>query len=419
LRESITGDTALSELQFHCWEFYVAYLDLRIARIWAVVILPIAVSLVQGTGSNSEAMRLVFNMLIDVTLFLQKLGMDADSSLFDLWTWLAERHHIQNASEQLGIQMCFHFVGWLTGLFDPSDEFVPHFLTLRGENEESARRQIFRRPAVRCTRVDIDAGRQPLHRLLRAFGSILPELEKTNRSFPERDLEVGSDSINTAYISLRNMRQALKLRIEWVNTLNQHLEFDQRNNILRVFRLPSLVRLLYRRKGETILNRLFVEDGRDRPADEVQTCPDVRSLLAEVILSSRLIFRDSARSWMTLTCILGKRYDKLIKDVQEDSDDPLLNVLRLADEKSTELQELYNGLEEGELRDIISASFFPTIGPRLLMLQRLSILQNPRSLINLWNDSGSWYALWAAVTFGGGALILGVVQLVIQIWQTH
>jgi hypothetical protein len=397
----------------------VAYLDLRIARIWAAIISPVAVCLAQDTESTSEeARRLIYNMLIDVVLFLRKLRMDGDSTLSDLWSWLAERYHVKNVSEPLGIQMCFHFIGWVTGLFDASPESSTLYLTLQADNEEPFRRQIFRYLAVRSTRVKIDAGRQPLHILFRRFGSILPELDKTNRTFPERELEVGTDSINTAYVSLRNMRQALKIKIEWVSTLNQHLEFDQRNNILRVFRLPSLIRLLYRRDGDILLNRLFTEDRRELSVDEVMS-PDVRNLLAEVILSLRLIFRDSTRSRMNLFLIFSKSKHKLIKDEQEGLDDPLLDIICAGDEKSTELQELYSDIQEGELRKIISASYFPILGPRLLDLQRLSILQNPRSLKNLWDDSGSWYALWAAVTLGGGALIVGVLQLAIQIWQRH
>jgi hypothetical protein len=358
-------------------------------------------------------------MLIDVVLFLRKLRMDDDCTLFDLWARLAERYQVKDASETLGIQMCFHFIGWVTGLFDPSPEPSPFFLTLQPGNETSARRQIFRRPAVRSTRVKIDGGRDPLHRLLSRFGAILPELEKINGTLLEGELETGTASINTAYVSLRNMRQALKIEIEWVSTLGQHLEFDQRNNVLRVFSLPSLLRLLYRRDGDTILNRLFTEDRSEVSSDEVRTSPDVRSLLAEVILSSRLIFRDSAHSRISLFHIFGKCNDELAKNENEGWDDPLMDILCVGHEKYPELQELYSDLQEGELRDIISASFFPTLGLRLLELQRLSILQNPRSLRNLWNDSGSWYALWAAVTFGGGALILGVLQLAFQIWQAH
>jgi hypothetical protein len=395
-------------------------LDLRIARIWVAIIMPVAVCLARDTESTSEeARRLIYNMLIDVVVFLRKLRMDVDCTLFDLWASIAERYKVRNASEPLGIQMCFHFIAWVTGLFDPSPESSSLFLALHVEDEKSARRQILRQPAVRRTRVKIDAGRQPLHRLLGRFGTILPELEKLNSTHLERELEVGTDSINTAYVSWRSMRQALKMEIEWVSTLNQHLEFDQRNNILRVFRLPSLLRLLYRCDGDTLLNRLFTEDRSENSVDEVRMRPDVRSLLAEVILSSRLVFRDSTRSRINLFRIFGKCNNELTKDEQEGWDDPLLEILSVANEKSAELQELYSDLQEGDLRDIISASFFPTLGPRLLDLQRLSILQNPRSLKNLWNDSGSWYALWAAVTFGGGALILGVLQLAIQIWQTH
>ena len=86
----------------------------------------------------------------------------------------------------------------------------------------------------------------------------------------------------------REPRTTLRLDV-----LNQHLEFDHRNAVLRIFRFPSMCRLMYRDVEGTLPNRLFHENEEEhdeRPPSPYAHAADMQDFLVEVLLSYRLIF---------------------------------------------------------------------------------------------------------------------------------
>jgi hypothetical protein len=85
------------------------------------------------------------------------------------------------------------------------------------------------------------SGNQPLLRIISRFGILLPQPESDLDLNASRDVEIATDCIDTAFISFQKLKEALKLKIEWVQTINQHLEFDQQINTLRIFRFLSLL----------------------------------------------------------------------------------------------------------------------------------------------------------------------------------
>jgi hypothetical protein len=90
--------------------------------------------------------------------------------------------------------------------------------------------------------VDLD---QPLHKVLRKFGKILP---KCNREVGLQDMPSGLPGRNDGWIDLslvcfhtfHSLHKVAAIDIEWTDCLAMHLEFDRRTKVLKLFRFPSL-----------------------------------------------------------------------------------------------------------------------------------------------------------------------------------
>jgi hypothetical protein len=88
----------------------------------------------------------------------------------------------------------------------------------------------------------------PLYSLLRGFGEIIPEPAKAIQSGCSSPLLFHSRSHTELEVSLlcfQTLNRMAGIKIELVDCLAQHLEFDRRSKILRVFRFPSLCLIMY------------------------------------------------------------------------------------------------------------------------------------------------------------------------------
>lgn len=72
---------------------------------------------------------------------------------------------------------------------------------------------------------------QPLHVFLKRFGNIMPRATVSRRY--EGWIEVSS-------VCFSRLHKFASIKIEWVDCLSMHLEFDRRSKVLKIFRFPSL-----------------------------------------------------------------------------------------------------------------------------------------------------------------------------------
>jgi hypothetical protein len=82
---------------------------------------------------------------------------------------------------------------------------------------------------------DID---QPLFIYLRKFGHLIPEIGAGLAKVPEL--------ITVSYVCFSMLDKVADVKIEWVNSLSLHLEFDNVRRVLKIFRFPSFCMLMYR-----------------------------------------------------------------------------------------------------------------------------------------------------------------------------
>lgn len=92
---------------------------------------------------------------------------------------------------------------------------------------------------------DID---QPFFLFLRKFGTVVPEHGITP---PQRE-----EVISAGFVCFAMLSRVVKVKVEWVNSLNSHLEFDHTRKTLRIFRFPSFARMLYR--DSNVLSRYVI-----------------------------------------------------------------------------------------------------------------------------------------------------------------
>lgn len=421
LLQCITREDEVSGVRKICQDWYLTYLDARIIEVWSI-----AAKVLHGTATDAATPDIrgktcVYEILILVS---QSLEGDREFTLTDIVIMLKEKNLINDDAGELAVQLVFQCLSWLTALFNPLPTPSTTDLFLQQTGDDSRRHSATRKTIIRHLSVPITAARLPIQRLLRKFGSLLPEPASVRRLDAAGGLEAGPEDIIAPYVYFQNLK-LLNVKIEWVDILNQHLEFDRRHRTLKIFRSPSICRLMYRDQKGTILDLVCHEVEGEH--DEQSRSPhlqvaEIDAFLSEVILSYRLIFGCQRRSRGHILRELEEVKDGWRREARYD---PLLEILCTENKDSREIQDLYKDLDAKHLdakdfEDYVSVDEFPFLGPRLYDLQRFSMAQQPHSWKRLWYDQRNitlWFTTWAVVIIGGGTLIFQMLQLAFQVYQ--
>lgn len=96
---------------------------------------------------------------------------------------------------------------------------------------------------------------QPLYTLLGSFGKIIPERNREGLLQDAASIMLGRQDgwIEVSLVCFHTLHNVATVKIEWVDCLSLHLEFDSRARTLKLFRYPSVCFLLRRNEtnGET------------------------------------------------------------------------------------------------------------------------------------------------------------------------
>lgn len=416
------------------WIWYLEqYLQGHIARAWQPIIVPVVEGLSRDSSPTSSASKIrVFQVIKQISQFLS--SANTRCTLHSLEQDLRRQKLIKtynSASRELAIQFIFQVTGWLAAFWDPALDASTTTLSLAQRNEGliNRRRITMHSPAITSATIGISEATHSLSLLLSRFGTVLPEPKIVVREAFRGGPEAGPEDLSAAYLTLHNLQQDLKIELRWTNTLNQHLEFDQPNNILYVFRYPSICNLMARKWQGTLLSRTYCEWTKEQEkwtsgseispeARRVRRDIKIEDFLVEVLLSYDIIFGRCTKSRASAKALLATTADQW---KQEGQYDPLLEILCTKGRDCTEVAELLKDLQAGKLRDSISVDEYPFLGERLATLHARSVRQAPHNWKRLWNDTRNlpaWMALWAVIVFGGGTLLLQTIQLILQGFQT-
>ena len=418
------------------WTWYQEkYLENHVRKAWKSVI----VNVVEGLHEVSipqepHSQYLCYRMLAQVA---EDLESQKELSLVHMVHQLKHKKgYIKvNCEDNLAIQMVFQICGWLTTLWDPILDVSQTHFTIQKADRAARRRSACHIPTVTQNRLSIDERGTPFYRLLTRFGTLLPKPQILLRESSRGGIEAGPEDISAKYLDFHSLHQDLNLKLEWTSTLNQHLEWDQRSNILYVYRYPSICRLMYREKPEegTLCSQIYrdfsraqLESGALPGLCDMLRSIDIDAYFAEILLSYNLLFGQSRRSRAHAKKFLLTRTGARPKfDLDDDVDDPLLFTLCTKKRKHPEIKALHRDLEAINFGDCIPIQEYPFLGERLLKLQRRSMSRHPHGWRRLWNDRrniGNWFIIWSVMFFGTVTIILALGQdilQVLQIWPPH
>ena len=93
---------------------------------------------------------------------------------------------------------------------------------------------------------DLESYDQPLYIFLKRFGKVMPVATMSRRY--EGLIEVSS-------VCFSRLRKFARIRIEWVDCLCMHLEYDSRTKVLKLFRFPSLCLVMCGNKDFSVLSQ--------------------------------------------------------------------------------------------------------------------------------------------------------------------
>jgi hypothetical protein len=222
---------------------------------------------------------------------------------------------------------------------------------------------------------------------LSRFGTVLPEPRVVVREVFRGGPEAGPEDLSATYLTLHNLQQDLKIELRWTKTLNQHLEFDQPNNILYIFRCPSICNLMARKGHGTLLSQTYCESNKEQekwtPGFEIS--PEARrfrrdikieDFLIEFLLSYDIIFGQCTKSRASAKALLATTAEQRKLEGQYD---PLLEILCTKGRDCSGVAELLKELQAGKLRDSISVDEYPFLAKDLMYSTR-EVLDRPLTI---------------------------------------
>ncbi|KAH8703632.1 hypothetical protein BGW36DRAFT_443975 [Talaromyces proteolyticus] len=243
-----------------------------------------------------------------------------------------------------------------------------------------------------------------------------------------------------------------RVKLKWVDTLTAHLAFDRSTRVLSVYRFPSFCATKVLCNGDVQVLKSITQKLLHSQC-YTDTSEEESALHREILLSYRLLFGQSSSSRKLLGQLLSqsstkasKKYSQrssTISSVITDDNDPFLVTICTTPLLSHWRFLGFTGLNKastllpgtifpssaldinGQLQESDTYSVrndFPVFGPRLLILQRYNMRQQPSRVRDLWRDRRNplqWYTFWAVLWIGGVSIILAVLQVLVGVAQIY
>jgi len=267
---------------------------------------------------------------------------------------------------------------------------------------------------------------QPLYALLERFGEIVPQRGRglgTGHLNPSMasSIRPGDEWIELSLLCFHSLNKFASIKIEWVDSLSLHLEFDSNKKVLNIFRLPSLCLLMCCSKKMSPLSRLFSDSLESNPffSVEEEEVEDARYFYKEVLLTYRLLFGQDKDSYQHFNAIAQKQ------SIPTKYQDLLLSTLCSEGWESANARKVYDLIDaEDPSRHYDPSTDFPFFGKRLLDIQRYVRGYDPDTIWAFWYDKrnpSTWWTFWVATIIASITLILtltlGILQTVLAIFQ--
>ena len=402
------------------WLYVIRYFDQRLQDCSSLLAAVRPNSLPHLRSGDPEDPALGYKLLLETAKCINETKSDS-LTLQDMAELMAGNELLSLDNSALNIRVVFHIVGWLTGVWDAEQSPDETVLRIKNGGRIPGQQMYywFNQHAVQETERQVQEvhASQIHHIMAGAFGDLLPRPEQTERL---RDLQTPQGdhrAIPKAYFSWQAL-SSVGYRISWTSTLKEHLQVDERHNVLSVYQHPSLCWLLYKRKGCNLLTKFFFEEQKQRAQQEGRAFDDRLSIsyfFDDLLRSYRLIFAPGS--------ILGLRSSReLSPNILPQDCDPVLRALCSGDEENAILVSLRADLEHSlAVEAHVNLDKFPFLGTRLGALSEIGNGRpNPRRLWKLWvekwNPNGHTQ-YWVVIFLAFLTLLLQFTQTGVNIMQ--
>ncbi|KAI4159193.1 MAG: hypothetical protein LQ342_006776 [Letrouitia transgressa] len=296
----------------------------------------------------------------------------------------------------------FAVVGWQTMLYKPALGICPPQQLAVTDEQDGYRGQAFM--ALKQNHVCTN---RPFHEFLMGFGILLPPSNFCTCTDAEdkkafEDLKYVGPEVFNAFL----LDSIGHFRIRWVDVVSCHLELDERNNVVFLFRFPSFCACCDTAETEKeeacVIHKVAspASSGRQWACKE-----DISRMLKETMLSYRLLFGQNKKA---------RRFFKTLDPFPGTAKDGQDHLLRLLCGKKS--FRFASGSLDKESYDL--QQDFPIMRSRISRLHKILSARKPKSWREIWHDrrdSAGWYTFWTVLIFGAVSIFLSFSQVVLQI----
>lgn len=193
---------------------------------------------------------------LDVPVFYGLLSAVAECltttdqpSLSQLSDLLVEQGYLINSDESQEMyrhQLVFIIIGWVTMLYTPIYTPEPGVLSISPALSADGT-PLFTSTFSTTSLISIDeVARLPIHQVLKHFGELIPGSinYKPLATINPRTTNILSDQLLVSCLNYWTLSKIAAVKIEFVEILSLHLEFDEETQTLKIFRFPSVCRLM-------------------------------------------------------------------------------------------------------------------------------------------------------------------------------
>lgn len=215
---------------------FARYLDSRILSLKRE---PFITDIFQGIEANS-IFSVVRTVIIELFAAVSRVFSEFPrSSIEEVTTRLADGGIIKSASDHRAHLVVFAIVGWVTMLYEPICDFQSFKFGLRKSNGD-----------VQGLREKQELS-QPLIETLNSLGLSLPSLG----SFGDETITTQRYELKTSTLNAETLKITGQIHIRWVQTMGEHLLFDEKKRELMLFCFPSFCLSCQSAPAETTIHR--------------------------------------------------------------------------------------------------------------------------------------------------------------------
>ena len=299
------------------------------------------------------------------------------------------------AADFIRENLVFAMLGWLSMLYIPCFDQDITIFKIRYDPNQPNSRLIYEAFVV-----DDKATEHEPACFLKKFGNLLPARHRALAvAGGQRSKTVSSLSpISPTKFNIEVLSTLLRIRVQWVDTIALHLDYDQTTRTLSLFRYPSFC--VYQDWNGAIHS--FASSDWRSP-DPRADSEDISSILIEILLSFRLLFGQSTA---------GRKYFRRIvkshPELQENGD-------RLLFALCAEPRFEHNIVPKDRPIFFLDRDF-PVLGQRIKLLMedlKDSRPQGWRQLLRDRRDTVQYWTFWLVAIFGAISIVLSMIQVIL------